>query len=83
MTIAALNPGGARFDDLDLRFATNLRLDGLTVDGTLKVWYGSENIRITNSKADYLWLRDSSAITVEGNEFGTDRMALLVRTAPM
>lgn len=79
VSISAINPLGAKFDDIVLSGATNLAFDGIALKGVFKAWGDSANIAITNSKALYYYFREVDGVTVTGSEASDGKYGLLLR----
>lgn len=76
VTIAALNPGKATFNNLQITGANNLTFDGIDVEGTFKIWSKSTDIGVKNSTITNLSVRDSTNVDIAGNTLGGGDFAL-------
>lgn len=78
VTIKSINPQGATFSSIEMRYAQNVNIDGIEVEGTLKVWMKASDIEITNTKAEYLYMRDIDGLSLTNSEAGGGRFGLLM-----
>lgn len=78
VTIKAINPQGATFSSLEMRYARNVTIDGIEVEGTMKVWMSASDISITNTKAGYFYLRDIDGLSLTNSEAGGGQFGVLL-----
>lgn len=67
VTIAAVNPGAATFDGIEMRATHGLSFEGIAVTNTFRAWYGSSDIGLANSSAKMLYFKDVDGLEVTGN----------------
>lgn len=80
VTIAAMNPGKAVFDALDIQRASHLALEGLTATSSIKIQYDSNDVAIRNTQAKSVILRDISGLELVDNDIGGGRYGLVLHS---
>lgn len=79
VTIAALNPGEVTFSRLDIQGASNLKIQGVDVNGVTLVRYNCENVTFENCNLQETHTRAVDGLTFTQNDLGGGRYGLVLQ----